>query len=181
MWVTALLGSSTAFVEATLAQLHKKKDPFIRRLPGAVPAYYIHNFFTRKSQTKPCYSLIAVLFAISGLICWCGISQVISNSVSTAFSNAFHIPPLYTTILLVLLAAVIVLRKNATVKALDIISPLWLAATFSSLCLLFLKTSDSFRRSSIIFFPRPSVSARWLPLRLRRCSHERSQARPFLQ
>ena len=24
-------------------------------------------------------------------------------------------------------------------------------------------TSDSFRRSSIIFFPRPSVSARWLP------------------
>ena len=27
MWVTALLGSSTAFIEATLAQLHKEKDP----------------------------------------------------------------------------------------------------------------------------------------------------------
>lgn len=45
--------------------------------------------------------LISVLFAISGLICWCGISQVISNSVSSSFENAFQIPPLYTTIVLV--------------------------------------------------------------------------------
>ena len=56
-------------------------------------------------------SLIAILFAISGLICWCGISQVISNSVSSAMKNAFHIPPLYTTIFLVVVAAVVVLRK----------------------------------------------------------------------
>ena len=27
MWVTALIGSSTAFVEATLAQIYKEKDP----------------------------------------------------------------------------------------------------------------------------------------------------------
>ena len=27
MWVTALIGSSTAFIEATLAQLHKERDP----------------------------------------------------------------------------------------------------------------------------------------------------------
>ena len=27
MWVTALIGSSTAFIEATLAQLHKQEDP----------------------------------------------------------------------------------------------------------------------------------------------------------
>ena len=27
MWITALLGSSTAFAEATLAQLYKEKDP----------------------------------------------------------------------------------------------------------------------------------------------------------
>ena len=58
------------------------------------------------------YSILAVLFAISGLICWCGISQVISNSVTSAFKNAFHIPPIYTTVLLVALAAVIVLRKT---------------------------------------------------------------------
>ena len=63
-------------------------------------------------------SVLAVLFAISGLICWCGISQVISNSISSSFENAFHVPPIYSTIVLVVIAAVIVLRKNATVKVL---------------------------------------------------------------
>lgn len=122
MWVTALLGSSTAFVEATLAQLYKEKDPLYSGYRGG-PAYYIHHLFIKKDSTRR-HSVIAILFAISGLICWCGISQVIGNSVSSAFENAFHIPPLYTTILLVLIAAIIVLRKNATVKVLDIIVPI---------------------------------------------------------
>ena len=64
-----------------------------------------------------------MLFALSGLLCWCGVSQVVGNSVSSAFENAFNIPPIYTTIVLVVLAAVIVLRRNATVKVLDVIVP----------------------------------------------------------
>ena len=122
MWVTALLGSSTAFIEATLAQLYKEKDPLYGGYRGG-PAYYIHHFFIRKDSKRK-HSVIAVLFALSGLICWCGISQVISNSVSSAFANAFRIPPLYTTIVLVAVAAVIVLRKNATVRVLDVIVPI---------------------------------------------------------
>ena len=124
MWITALLGSSTAFIEGTLAQLHKEKDPLYGGYHGG-PAYYMHHFFAkRKDGTYRKYSVLAVLFAISGLICWCGISQVISNSVTSAFENAFSIPPLATTIILVVLAAIIVLRKNATVKVLDIIVPI---------------------------------------------------------
>ncbi len=122
MWVTALLGSSTAFAEATLAQIYKEKDPLYGGYRGG-PAYYIHHLFCKKKELKR-RSVIAILFAISGLICWCGISQVIGNSVSSAFENAFQIPPLYTTILLVIVAAVIVLRKNATVKVLDVVVPI---------------------------------------------------------
>ena len=122
MWIMAILGSATAFIEATLAQLYKEKDPLYGGYRGG-PAYYIHRFFERKEGRKKRYVLPAVLFAISGLICWCGISQVISNSVSESFNNAFSIPPLYTTIALVILAAVIVLRKNATVKVLDVLVP----------------------------------------------------------
>ena len=122
MWIMAVLGSATAFIEATLAQLYKDKDPLYGGYRGG-PAYYIHRFFERKEGRKKRYVLPAVLFAISGLICWCGISQVISNSVSESFNNAFNIPPLYTTIALVILAAVIVLRKNATVKVLDVLVP----------------------------------------------------------
>ena len=123
MWITALLGSSTAFIEATLAQLHKEKDPLYGGYRGG-PAYYIHHFMEEKQGKKKKHTLIAVLFAISGLICWCGISQVVSNSVAESFHNAFHIPTLYTTIVLVIVAAVIVLRKNATVKVLDIVVPI---------------------------------------------------------
>lgn len=124
MWVTALIGSSTAFIEATLAQLYKEKDPLYGGFRGG-PAYYIHHFMTEKCGKKTRrFCIPAVLFALSGLICWCGISQVIGNSVTSAFQNAFHIPPLYTTIVLVAIAAVIVLRKNATVKVLDIMVPI---------------------------------------------------------
>ncbi len=121
MWIIALLGSSTAFIEATLAQLFKEKDPLYGGYRGG-PAYYIHHLFIKKGSSRK-RSVIAALFALSGLICWCGISQVIGNSVSSAFENAFRIPPIYTTVILVVIAAVIVLRKNATVKVLDVIVP----------------------------------------------------------
>ena len=92
MWVTAILGASTSFIESTLAQKYRQPDP----LYGG----------------------------------WCGISQVISNSVSSAFENAFHIPPLTTTLVLTAIAAVIVLRKNATVKSLDVMVPIMAVCYF---------------------------------------------------
>lgn len=141
MWLSALLGSSTAFVEATLAQQHKRKDPLYGGYKGG-PAYYIHDFVERKRNKKIKHSVIAVLFAVSGLICWCGISQVISNSVTSAFKNAFSIPPLYTTIALVILAAFIVLRKNATVRFLDIIVPIMAVCYFAATIFIIIKNIE---------------------------------------
>ncbi len=121
MWVTALLGTSTAYIEATLAQLHKEKDPLYGGYRGG-PAYYIHALFAKPHGKKK--SVVAILFAISALLCWGGISQVIGNSVASDLHSTFNIDPLYTSIALVLLCAVIVLRKNTTVKVLDIIVPI---------------------------------------------------------
>ena len=129
MWITALLGASTAFVEAVLAQKYKEPDPLYGGYHGG-PAYYIHHFVEVKTGRTVKRSLFASLFAISGLICWCGISQVISNSVSSAFANAFQIPPITTTVILVIISAVIVLRKNATVKVLDIVVPVMAVGFF---------------------------------------------------
>ncbi len=127
MWVTALIGTSTAFVEATLAQMHKQEDPLYGGFRGG-PAYYIHNFFDKGKNKR--YQPLAVLFALSGLLCWCGVSQVISNSVSSSFENAFDIPPIVSTVILVVIAAIIVLRKNATVKVLDVVVPTMAAFYF---------------------------------------------------
>lgn len=139
MWLIALLCSSTAFAEAVLAQLHKEKDPLYGGYRGG-PAYYIHHFFAGKKEGRR-YSVIAVLFAVSGLICWCGISQVIGNSVSSAFVNAFQMPPIYTTAVLVVIAAVIVLRKNATVKVLDIVVPVMAACYFVATLFIIIKNA----------------------------------------
>ena len=130
MWLMALLGASTAYVEASLAQKYKAPDPLYGGYRGG-PAYYIHEFFKEKTGKNRRRFLIPALFAISGLICWCGISQVISNSVSSAFQNAFHIPPIVTTVILVFLAAVIVLQKNATIKLLDILVPIMAGSFFA--------------------------------------------------
>lgn len=130
MWLSALISSATAFIEATLAQQYKEPDPLYGGYRGG-PAYYIHAYVKEKRGGKMGKkSIIAVLFAVSGLICWCGISQVIGNSVTSAFQNAFSIPPIYTIVILVILAAVIVLRKNATVKVLDVMVPIMAVCYF---------------------------------------------------
>lgn len=127
MWVTALIGASTAYVEATLAQMYREPDPLYGGTRGG-PAHYIHHFFTRGKQKR--HHILAVLFALSGLLCWSGVAQVIGNSVSDAFYQAFRVPPIVSTVILVAVSAVIVLRKNATVKVLDVVVPIMAAAYF---------------------------------------------------
>ena len=147
MWIIALLGSSTAFIEATLAQLYKEKDPLYGGYRGG-PAYYLHHLFVKEGSGRR-RSVMASLFALSGLICWCGISQVTANSISSSFENAFHIPPLWSTVALVALAAVIVLRKHATVKVLDLIVPVMAACYF--FITLFIISRTSLRMASETF------------------------------
>ncbi len=134
MWVTALIGSSTAYIEATLAQMHKAPDPMYGGYRGG-PAHYIHHLFGGKRR----FSILAILFALSGLLCWGGISQVIGNSVSSAFEYAFHIPPIVSTVILVAISAVIVLRKNATVKVLDILVPIMAGIYFVAAIFIIVK------------------------------------------
>ena len=128
MWVMAIIGSSMAFVEATLAQIHKQEDPLYGGYRGG-PAYYIHSFFA-KGKRK---SVMAILFAVSALVCWFAISQVSSNSVTTMFESAFsfEIPRIVTVSVLTLVALFIVLRKSATVKVLDIVVPVMAVVYFS--------------------------------------------------
>ena len=139
MWVTALIGMSTAYVESTLAQLHKQKDPLYGGYRGG-PAYFSHNFFVKDKNRR--YSVVAVLFVLSGLLCWCGVSQVISNSVSSAFEYAFSVPPIVSTVVLVTISAFIVLRKNASVKVLDVVVPVMAALYFIISVIVLLKNID---------------------------------------
>ncbi len=126
MWISAILGSATAFAEGVLAQKYKTEDKLYGGFKGG-PAYYLDHIY-RKGRRK---SVLSVLFAISGLLCWGGISQVIGNSVSTSLYNAFSIKPMATAVILTLIAAFIVLRRDSSVKVLDFIVPLMSVLYFS--------------------------------------------------
>lgn len=122
MWVSALINSSTAFIESVLAQLHKKEDKLYGGYKGG-PAYYIHDFFVNKFKFKR-KNLISILFALSALICWCGISQIVGNSVASTFEEAFNISGIISASILFIFGAIIVLRRDSTVKVLHLIVPI---------------------------------------------------------
>lgn len=79
MWVTALLGAATGFVEATLAQLYKRtdKDSFI-----GGPAYYIESGLGVRWMAVLSAVLIIFTFAF-------GFTSVQCNTIGAAFENAF--------------------------------------------------------------------------------------------
>ena len=98
MWVMALLGASTAFMEATLAQLFKRrgKESFY-----GGPAYYMKFGLKRPWMGALFACLIIYGFGLSNQI-------VQSNTLCDAISDAFHVPMHYVAVGLALLTLVII-------------------------------------------------------------------------
>ncbi|MDO4896383.1 MAG: alanine/glycine:cation symporter family protein [Moraxella sp.] len=79
MWVVAFLGASTAYVESTLAQIYKEKDPITGQYRGG-PAYYFEKGLGQKWY--------AVLFALSAVIsCGVFLPGVQANGVVSAVTR----------------------------------------------------------------------------------------------
>ena len=98
MWLIALVGSATAFVESTLAQLFKQKssDSFI-----GGPAYYIQRGLHHRG--------LAVAFAVL-ITCQFGLSNnsIQANTICTAMNEAFGWSPLWVGVAIAAVALVIV-------------------------------------------------------------------------
>ncbi len=137
MWIFAILGSSLAFVESVLAQLHKKEDKINGGFIGG-PAYYIHDALIRFCGKRK-KSIVAILFALSGITCLAGVSQVASNSVTSAVKNACNIPAVYTTIAMVIVALFVVFKNKILVKVLDVMVPIMAGAYFLATVFVILK------------------------------------------
>ena len=110
MWLIALIGSATAFVESTLAQLYKQKhkDSFI-----GGPAYYIQKGLKQR--------WMAVTFAIL-ITCQFGLSNnsIQANTICGAMQEAFGWSPLWVGLFLAILALFIVfggIQRIAQVSA----------------------------------------------------------------
>lgn len=83
MWLIALVGSATAFVESTLAQLYKQrhKDSYI-----GGPAYYILKGMHNRWMSHLFAVLITITFGLS-------YNSIQSNTICQAMQQAFGISP----------------------------------------------------------------------------------------
>jgi AGCS family alanine or glycine:cation symporter len=99
MWLVAFFGASTAYVEATLAQIYKEKDEAGMYRGG--PAYYIE-----KAMGKKWYAwlfAVCTIFAVG--FCLPGIQ---ANSIVAAAENAWRIPPMVAASVIAIGIALIV-------------------------------------------------------------------------
>ena len=98
MWVMALLGAATAFMEATLAQLFKRKGK--ESFYGG-PAYYM-----KYGLKRPWMGVLFAIFIIFGF----GLANQIvqSNTLCDAIGEAFKVSPSYVAIALALMTLVII-------------------------------------------------------------------------
>lgn len=99
MWVVAFLGASTAFVEATLAQIYK--FPHTSGFRGGPFTFYEKGLGKRWLGV-----LLAVITILSGGIF---LTSVQANGVSSTLSNAFSVPPVVTGVVLAGLTALVVI------------------------------------------------------------------------
>lgn len=98
MWVIALLGASSAFVESTLAQLFKVRG---RQSFMGGPAYYIQKGIGSRLWAVTFAVLITVTFGLA-------FNSVQANTISQAFSNTFDIDACLTgTVITALTLAII--------------------------------------------------------------------------
>ena len=98
MWIIALIGSATAFVESTLAQLFKlrHKDSFI-----GGPAYYIQKGMHNRWMSALFAILISITFGLS-------YNSIQSNTICQAMNEAFGWNQVLTGIVLVMMSLAIV-------------------------------------------------------------------------
>lgn len=100
MWLIALIGAASAFVEATLAQIYKVKDNDNDTFRGG-PAYYMTKALKQR--------WMGVLFAILITLCFGLVFNAVqANTITYAFENAFGIDRLLTGVIITLLTAVII-------------------------------------------------------------------------
>ena len=99
MWVIALIGGASAFVESTLAQVYKRKDPNGDSYGG--PAYYIESALHNRG--------LGVAFAVSLILTYAGGFNMLAsyNLQDTFKAYSFYTPGVTSWIIGAILAVLV--------------------------------------------------------------------------
>lgn len=118
MWLMAILGAATAFIESVLAvKYHVKNDD--GQMTGGTP-WIIRDRFGLK--------FLGGLFVIASIVCYLGVIQVMSNTITESITSAYSgINPKVISIALAIIVGVILLikgKRDVIIESLNKIVPL---------------------------------------------------------
>ncbi len=116
MWLVALLGAATSFVESCLAVKYREQIGR-QEYRGGTP------WIIEKRLKK---RWLGVIYAVASIVCYIGVIQVMSNSVTESVNSAYKIDIQKIAIALSLIVALIVFirgKKDTIIVALNKIVP----------------------------------------------------------
>ena len=119
MWLIALIGSASAFIESTLAQIYKVKDGDSFR---GGPAYYMEKGLKKK--------WMGITFSVLIIMCFgFAFNSVQSNTIAAAFNSTFNANKLIIGIILTVLTLLIIFGGvNRIAKISSVLVPIMAVA-----------------------------------------------------
>lgn len=120
MWLIALLGSASSFIESTLAQIYKEKDVDGTFKGG--PAYYMEKGLNKKWMGV----LFSILITISfGLV----FNAVQANTITASFHEAFNVNEIVVAIILSIITLFVIFGGvHRVAKVSEVIVPIMAVA-----------------------------------------------------
>ncbi len=99
MWVIAIIGSASGFVESTLAQIYKV--PYREGGYHGGPAYYIKNALKQPAVA----ALFAILITVTFALCY---NSVQSNTIAMSLKESFGFNPIITGLVTCIITSMVI-------------------------------------------------------------------------
>ncbi len=109
MWLVALFGASTSFIESTLAVIYREKDREGKYIGGT-------PWIIRKKLKM---GWLGSIYAVASILCYVGVTQVMSNSVTESVSSAYNIKQSWIAIVLTVIVGLIIFGKGKRDRIID--------------------------------------------------------------
>ena len=107
MWVVAVFGMMTNYAENVLGIFYRIKNENGQWSGGAM--YYLREGLGSRKNCKTIGMVLAVLFSCFCVLASFGIGNMSQiNSIASNMNNAFHVPPVVTGAVLLVLAALVI-------------------------------------------------------------------------
>ena len=112
MWITALIGGASSFVENTLGQVFKEKNPDGTFKGG--PAFYMEKALKKPKLAATFSVVIAIVYGIN-------FNAMQANTIAAGFNSSFNLDKKIVALFLLILAGIIIfggLKRIADVTSL---------------------------------------------------------------